>query len=170
MRGRRTFGTHGEGATHPDGMPGRPLWVCYSFVAQGRASGRKVLRICVPRLNRSGQCIGPEASADLRHQGRVEAFSPPEHRGAGLVTDGVRSPPAACLVACPICELAHRVELAGEIQPVPGPGEGHHGDLVAGIPWRFGAVDAPAGPTSGRGLVVPEGHHQVALAGAVQGS
>ncbi len=67
-----------------------------------------------------------------------------------------------------LVELAHRGELAGQVQPFPGAREGHHGDLVGGVAGRLGAVNALARRHQ-EGLVIAEGHHQIALAGAVQG-
>ncbi|MNT63796.1 hypothetical protein D3C72_2016420 [compost metagenome] len=62
-----------------------------------------------------------------------------------------------------LVELAHRGELAIERDGAIVAGEGHHGDLVGGIPGRLGAMDVLARRHQ-EGLVIPEGHHQVALA------
>ena len=62
-----------------------------------------------------------------------------------------------------LVELAHRGELGRQVERVIGAGESHHGDLVGRIPGRLGAVDTLACGHQ-EGLVIPEGHHQVALA------
>ncbi len=64
---------------HKKRSPGRPL--CRLRIRAGHRPGRCCKDLCPSCLNRSGQCIGPEAGADLRHQGGgVEAFLLPEHR------------------------------------------------------------------------------------------